>query len=119
MLLGDIGNRLDIEDTEQDIARLSQRQSRSVKALASKQREIETLQDEVGRLKLATCALTQFLVLNGTVRQEELDEFIREVDAEDGVIDGKISVDRSSRRLRYSKRPDIPDGTFRKADESG
>jgi hypothetical protein len=119
ILLGDIGNRLDIEDTERDIARLRRKQSRDAKALVTKRREIDALKDEVGQLKLATHALTRFLIEKGQIDLNELEDFIREVDLEDGKIDGKIAVDPSTRRLRFAEKPDIPEGAFRKMDDPG
>ena len=113
LLLGDIGNRLDIGDTERDIATLQRKQQRDAQDLAQKRREVDQLKEEIGQLKLATQALTRFLVEKGAVDAGELADFIRDVDAEDGVIDGKIALDPKTRRLRFPDRPDIPDGTFK------
>ena len=36
---------------------------------------------------------------------EQLADFIREVDAEDGVVDGKLALDESKMRLRFVTGP--------------
>lgn len=113
LLLGDIGNRLDIADAEAEINRIERQQFRANSALDAKEREIASLKDELGRQKLATQALTRFLIEKGIIEAAELADFISQVDAEDGVTDGKMSIDPSTRRLRF-ERKEIPDGAFRK-----
>ena len=113
LLLGDIGNRLDIADAEGEINRIERQQMRAESALNAKEREIATLKDELGRQKLATQALTRFLIEKGIIEASELADFISQVDAEDGVIDGKMSVNPTTRRLQFQAK-EIPDGVFRK-----
>jgi hypothetical protein len=110
LLLGDIGNRLDIEDAEREILRLKARQDGSTKAQASR---IVRLERELAEQRLATQALTRFLVERGIVDEAELGEFIREVDAEDGAVDGRLTVNPTSRKLQFPQRR-IDPGTFRK-----
>lgn len=114
LLLGDIGNRLDIEDTERDLAGLRRKHEHGQKKLAAKERELDVLRDEVARLKLATHALTRFLIKQGTVDADALADFIAEVDSEDRVIDGKLTIDTASQRLRFAEKVTIPEGTFKK-----
>jgi hypothetical protein len=113
LLLGDIGNRLDIADAEGEINRIDRQQMRAASALNEKEREISTLKDELGRQKLATQALTRFLIEKGIVEASELADFISQVDAEDGVVDGKMTINPTTRRLQFEKKT-IPDGAFRK-----
>ncbi|MEO5917626.1 MAG: hypothetical protein ABIS50_25575 [Luteolibacter sp.] len=115
LLLGDIGNRLDIADAEEDINRIQRTQQRAENALQSKEREIAMLKDELGRQKLAIQALTRFLIEKGIIASTELDNFIALIDAEDGAVDGKMELDPASRRLRFPEKK-VPDGTFRKTD---
>jgi hypothetical protein len=63
--LGDIGNRLDIADTEDDIRALRNHHREGAKSLDEKTREIDQLQNELGRQTLAIQALTRFLILKG------------------------------------------------------
>ncbi len=103
LLLGDIGNRLDIADAEREIALVRSSQARNAQKLQSREGQIKALQDELGRQKLAVQALTRFLVARNVISQSELDDFIKEVDAEDGVIDGKMSLNPIKKRLVFKK----------------
>ena len=116
LLLGDIGNRLDIADAEAEIASLRRAHDQSGRMLRGKELEIAGLKDELGRQKLAIQALTRFLIEKGMVNAAELDDFIAQIDAEDGVVDGKMEIDAVTRRLRFPAKP-IPEGTFKKAGE--
>lgn len=113
LLLGDIGNRLDIADAEGEINRIERQQLRAAGVLNEKEREISMLKDELGRQKLATQALTRFLIEKGIIAASELADFISQVDAEDGVIDGKMTIDSATRRLQFERKT-IPEGAFRK-----
>ena len=99
LLLGDIGNRLDIADAEADIERLRRANERAGLALRSSESEMEMLRNELGRQKLAVQALTRFLIDKGVVAAAELEEFIARIDAEDGVVDGKMELQPAKRRL--------------------
>lgn len=114
LLLGDIGNRLDIADAESEINRIERKQLHAESALNAKEREIAMLKDELGRQKLAIQALTRFLIEKGIIETSGLADFISQVDAEDGVSDGKMTIDPTTRRLQFQAK-EIPDGTFRKA----
>jgi len=76
LLLGDIGNRLDIADTEKGLAAIRASQSKTVKSLHNRDRKIEALEQELGQQKLAVQALTRFLIENDMVDEAELDSFI-------------------------------------------
>jgi multidrug resistance efflux pump len=115
LLLGDIGNRLDIADAEAGIASLQRAHDRADRELESRERDITVLKQELGRQKLAIQALTRFLIEKGVVATAELDDFIAQIDAEDGVVDGRMELDSHTGRLRFPEKH-IPDGTFRKMD---
>ena len=119
LLLGDIGNRLDIADAERSVSALRQSQQRTVKNLHARDRQIENLKDELERQKLAIQALTRFLVQKDLIDDQELQEFIESVDAEDGIVDGKMSIDTSGKpRLVFHSEKKIPKGTFKPAKKS-
>ena len=120
LLLGDIGNRLDIADTERNIEQLRRDQQMSSRILNTKERTISSLLNDLAKQKLAIQALTRFLVEKDLISEDEFDDFIAEVDAEDGVLDGKMSIEPSTRRLVFPEKK-IPDGTFKKVkpDSSG
>jgi len=108
LLLGDIGNRLDITDTEVEIDRVKQQNRNTVNRLRNKEEKIDQLTSELAQQRLATQALTRFLIAKNLVSEQELNEFIQEVDAEDGVVDGKLNAS-----FTY-KRPSKESGGFGK-----
>lgn len=101
ILLGDIGNRLDIEDAENSINLVANQQRQTAAQLKDKDILIERLNNELAQQRLAIQALTRFLVQKEIVSESELNDFIQEVDAEDGVIDGKMTLDPQKVRLRF------------------
>ena len=54
------------------------------------EQQIDSLEDEIGRLSLLTHALTEACLNSGTITREQLQELIKNIDASDGVIDGKL-----------------------------
>jgi len=82
LLLGDIGNRLDIADTENDISniRRSLRQNRQVDI--SQDEAIQQLQKENEQLELCLCALINTLRQKNIVTMKEVDDFVNLLDEE-------------------------------------
>ena len=101
ILLGDIGNRMDIADAEDQIGFLKTQQKQASQRLVQKETAFELLTSEVAQQKLAIQALTRFLIKKEIVDAAELDDFIKEVDAEDGIIDGKFSLKEGKVRLKF------------------
>ena len=93
LLLGDIGNRLDIADTEHDIENLKRELSRSLRKDMTQDEKIEWLVGENGELKLYLAALLRLLLAKGTVTQEELRAMVASVDREDGNADNRHDGD--------------------------
>jgi hypothetical protein len=89
LLLGDIGNRLDIEDTEREIAKLSRKIFKVSVTEMSQDQKIETLLKENAELKLYLVSVIRLLTAKGTLSREELKTMVEAVDAEDGSSDGK------------------------------
>ncbi|MFT5728459.1 MAG: hypothetical protein ACI8PB_002613 [Desulforhopalus sp.] len=89
LLLGDIGNRLDIEDTEREIAKLSRDIFQSSLRDMSQDQKIDAVLKENAELKLYLAALIRLLTVKGTLSREELKAMVDAVDAEDGSSDGK------------------------------
>ena len=69
--------------------------------MLQKELTIEGLSNELAQQKLAVQALTRFLVKKGIVDSDQLNDFIKEVDAEDGLIDGKMTMTQGKVRLRF------------------
>jgi hypothetical protein len=119
ILLGDIGNRMDIADAEDEITSLKRRQAQQARKQASKESHIEHLKSELEKQRLATTTLSRFLIEKGIIKAEELDDFIKVVDAEDGVIDGKLALETTKLengpiRKRLILKDGLPDGIYRK-----
>jgi hypothetical protein len=119
ILLGDIGNRMDIADAEDQISFLQKRQSQQARLQISKQSHIEHLRSELEKQRLATTTLSRFLIEKEIISAEELDDFIKVVDAEDGVIDGKLALETTKLkngpiRKRLILKEGLPDGIYRK-----
>jgi len=90
LLLGDIGNRLDIDDVEREIADL-RRQLADSAGGGSQEQLIRKLLSDNAELKLYLTALIRLLVKNGIVTQSDLQNIVATVDAQDGRADGKYS----------------------------
>ncbi|MHC4215734.1 MAG: hypothetical protein ACYSWP_20495 [Planctomycetota bacterium] len=93
LLLGDIGNRLDIEDTEQDIARLKQQITGNFNKDMSQDQKIEALINENADLKLYLASLIRLLMAKGNITQLELEAMVKAVDAEDGKTNGRLDTE--------------------------
>ena len=93
MLLGDIGNRLDIEDTERDIAQLKRKIAGTCQKDMSQDQKIDALVAENAELKLYVASIARLLTVKGTILEDELRLMVEAVDAEDGISDGKFDGD--------------------------
>jgi hypothetical protein len=91
LLLGDIGNRLDIEDTEREIARLKRDISGSSHKDKTRDKQINNLITENAELKLYLVAVIRLLKSKDIIAAEELLEMVNAVDGEDGSADGKYT----------------------------
>ena len=93
LLLGDIGNRLDIEDTERDIAHLKREITGAFQKDMSQDQRIDALVAENAELKLYVASIARLLTAKGTISEDELRLMVEAVDAEDGISDGKFDGD--------------------------
>ena len=92
LFLGDIGNRLDIEDTEQDIASLKREIAGSFHKDMSQDKKIETLVAENAELKLYLASVIRLLTSNGTISTDELRSMVDMLDTENGSSEGEVNV---------------------------
>ena len=90
LFLGDIGNRLDIEDTERDIEGLRQEIAGAFRKDMSQDEKIGALIRENGELKSYLAAVARLLVGKGYIGEDELQAMVAMVDAEDGRSDGRF-----------------------------
>ena len=89
LLLGDIGNRLDIEDTERDISGIKREVDRSYKKDMDQDQKITTLINENAELKLYLASLIRLLRTKDIITAKELTAMVNQVDESDGSADGK------------------------------
>lgn len=82
LFLGDIGNRLDIEDTERDIKRLHQKISNKSRVDQQQEERLQELELENDQMKLYLASLIRLLVSKGTLSQHELHAFVDIIDEE-------------------------------------
>lgn len=88
LFLGDIGNRLDIEDTEVEISKLRRIVDGAYRKDMSQDKKIKLLIRENAELKLYLASIAQLLVSKGIISKEELGSMVEAVDASDGSVDG-------------------------------
>jgi hypothetical protein len=93
LLLGDIGNRLDIEDTERGISNLRREIAGSFRKDMSQDEKIQTLVEENAELKLYLASVVRLLASKGTISTDELCTMVDVLDAEDGSSDGVYDGD--------------------------
>jgi hypothetical protein len=84
LLLGDIGNRLDIADTERDLKTLRSRLRAKGGVDTDQNKRIEQLQRDNGQLQLYLASLIRLLVAKGVLSQAEIDSFVEVIDDESG-----------------------------------
>ena len=80
IFLGDIGNRLDIEDTESDIKRLRDELRKNRSLDATQGQRIELLECENEQLELLIVALARLLGARGVLHPDELRPFVEAID---------------------------------------
>ncbi|MHC4846536.1 MAG: hypothetical protein ACYTCU_10305 [Planctomycetota bacterium] len=83
LLLGDIGNRLDIADTERDISSLRSRMKSKSSVDWAQDKRIKVLEAENDQLKLYLASLIRLLVGKGTLSQSELSAFVELIDTDE------------------------------------
>lgn len=80
LFLGDIGNRLDIADTERDIHHIRRGLSDSRNIDASQDRAIRQLQEENEQMALCLGALVQVMVRKNLLTQAERENLVQMIE---------------------------------------
>lgn len=88
-LLGDIGNRMDISDCEEDIRTLKESIMQMHQEGQEADCELHAIQMENNHLKLYVAAITRLLITKNLLSKEEIQRMVDIIDAEDGAIDQK------------------------------
>ncbi len=85
LLLGDVGNRLDIGDCERDISSLRTKLRQNSSVDRNQDEELHNLRQEVDELKLCLSSLTRILSAKGLVAEADLSRFAQVIDDDDAV----------------------------------
>ena len=91
LFLGDIGNRMDIEDTERDIQQLKQKLANAQYNRASQDQMINQLIMENAQTKLYLASIVRLMLSKGSITKQELEAMVDAIDAEDGKSDGMFN----------------------------
>lgn len=98
LLLGNVGQQLDLSDQKAEIDELRRelaynRHTSVADAvdLGPVEREIRALQHENDELRLYLTAVVRLLVSKGALSQDELIAMVNAVDSDDGLPDGRYS----------------------------
>ena len=83
LFLGDIGNRLDIADTERGITDLRIRLSQKRSTDRDQDQRIAELEQKTQTLELGIAALSRLLVARGVLQQRELNALAKRADDDD------------------------------------
>ena len=93
ILLGDIGNRLDIADCEKMLEELYREGTRKNRQNESQDQRIAALEKENGELMLYLAVLARLLISKDVFTAEEFRRLVEVIDNEDGKADGQYEGD--------------------------
>jgi len=93
LFLGDVGNRLDIQDCEEDIKVLKTSLMEMQSDSQSQDQELLKLWREGDQLKLYLAAMIRLLTAKNVLTVEQLRKMVDIIDSEDGAMDGKMHED--------------------------
>lgn len=80
MLLGNVGQQLDIQDLENAINQMRATVSQTQDLDRSQEKNIQTLRNENHELKLYLATLVRLLVSKGLIRQQEVDTAVQAIE---------------------------------------
>ncbi len=92
-LLGDVGNRMDISDCEEDIRTLKQSLMQMHQEGQEVDSELHAVQMENNQLKLYIAAMIRLLISKNVLTKDEIRGMVDIIDAEDGAMDNKVRGD--------------------------
>jgi len=89
LLLGNLGQQLDLSDQKREIDELRDELQRSRAASRGGGEDIAGLQAENDELRLYLAAIVRLLMSRGILSKEEITRVVDALDAEDGMRDGR------------------------------
>lgn len=94
LLLGNLGQQLDIEEQRREIQNLrSKVRSESRAAAGDIEARLDILERQSDEMKLYLAAIVRYLAAKGQIDLTEFAKLVDEVDAEDGSADGRYQGD--------------------------
>lgn len=91
LLLGDLGQQLDIHDTRAALAQIQDQLRATGQFDHEVSRRLDRLTAENAELKLYLAAIVRLLVTKGMIGNRELREIVDQIDRSDGRADGQFS----------------------------
>ncbi|HWA26310.1 MAG TPA: hypothetical protein VG734_11655 [Lacunisphaera sp.] len=91
LLLGNLGQQLDIQDNQSALQEIEQRLQQSGRVDEETARYLRELNREHLELRLYYVALVRVLVAKGVIGREELIGLVNQIDGADGKVDGGFS----------------------------
>jgi hypothetical protein len=89
LLLGNLGQQLDIGDIQEEIARL--RAEVESRGTADPGERMRALEDQVAELRLYVSVLLRIVTSKGLVTQDQLRRLAEALDSADGTQDGRFT----------------------------
>ena len=80
MLLGNVGQQLDIQDVERTVRRMQSTLNDTQNLDRRQERDLEALRRENQELKLYLATVVKLLVAKGVIRQDEVDATVHAVE---------------------------------------
>ncbi|MBI5423767.1 MAG: hypothetical protein HZA32_06740 [Opitutae bacterium] len=90
-LLGNVGQQMDIQDTQRAMRELASETERASRACDHAARSVDELARENTELKLYLAAVTRLLLAKGVISPRELADIVDAIDRSDGRADGGYS----------------------------
>ena len=88
LLLGDIGNRMDIADAELEISRIKRELADAYHLDMTQEERIDQLIQDNAELRLYLASLFRLLIKKGIVDLAEVEQMVNDIDSSDGEMDG-------------------------------
>ena len=90
LLLGNVGQQLDIQDTQETLAQIGESLRRTHDFKQRVGANLQELATENAELKLYLAAIVRVLVAKGIVTAKELEQLVDALDRDDGQRDGRF-----------------------------
>ena len=93
LLLGNLGQQMDLADQEEQIQRHKRILAANAKSVESTESALIELQVENDQLKLCVAAVVRILIDRGLTTAADIKRLVEVIDAEDGTADDRLQRD--------------------------